>query len=419
MNNTINQPINKFQIPHVNGSDNNIINNLNSTDPNSYDNIHLNSTEPRVMMYDSKVKKFNKKSKKYKTLNENDLLQKTGNDFFSCIKSIYGSGMAQEYLTKCSNTSIIEFFEKIKGNLVDLTNNKYSNFLIQKLLVYLDFKHRLEFLEEIKNDIIQLCQDSYGSMAIQKLIQCMTTDQEEKILINHITNDYDSFVFDKNCMFVISKIIKHFNPSNLVCLFDFIHNNIVKIALDKNGIVILNNLLMIIKMLKLDNLRIKFISIISENFIELVTNKISYFCIICIVDNWDISEYLDLIKKFEENFEEIIHNGFVYKLFKRLIDLKNKDFNKTLCLNSIYSIKSYQEFFSNKISHKIFFTLLENLDNNTLKMFGNILMRNSQKDNDFKEFINKSHITNIDSDSRKIITQMINKIWKLENLENW
>jgi hypothetical protein len=342
-----------------------------------------------------------------------DFYKKTvGKIFLDNIRQKNGSKMAQIYLSKCNELSINEFFQKVKKHLTSLMDNKYSNFLMQKLIIKLETSQRMQFLNAIKPQILTLCKHPLGNRTIQELVKSMTTNEEEAYFIELISNNYESLIYNKAGNYVLPVVMKNFKIENLHSLIFYIFVNLLNICTDVNGIVLINSFLLRIKTSDLEYYKKKILNIFSKNLVNLVTDKVSYFCMAYIIDNWDISEYIELVSYIQENIELFACKSFGVKFVRKIIDLKNTSLNKVFCWNCIQNINSYKCFFSFKVSNKLFFSILENLEDETLNNYYNFINESLKEETSFLNLNqrNQKLFKDLDYKNQIIITQMINKI---------
>ena len=114
-----------------------------------------------------------------------DKIFKENKDLIEVIKNEYSNYIVKIILEKYNN-KIGFIYEKVKGNICMLSLNKYSSNIIEILLEYGNKEQRDEIGKEIINNnednLLTLANDKYGNYIIQKVIKYYSEDIKQNII---------------------------------------------------------------------------------------------------------------------------------------------------------------------------------------------------------------------------------------------
>ncbi len=102
--------------------------------------------------------------------------------------SYQGSHYLQKLSLNASSEEIDLFINIINSNITNLMCNSYGNYLLQKIILKCNKEQRINILNYIKFSFNDICKDNSGNHCIQSLIECIKSDEEEKIIENYICN---------------------------------------------------------------------------------------------------------------------------------------------------------------------------------------------------------------------------------------
>lgn len=193
-------------------------------------------------------------------------------------------------------------YNKIKKNLIEIINNPFGNYLIQKMISKLNNYNMKHFLEIIINNFLLISKNPQGTRVIQKLIE--------------FSNDIN----------LINNIIK----------------NTLQLLKDNNGYHI------ILKFAILNNRLNEIEKIIQENLLEISTNKFGCCAIQKYLQNYPEEKIINAIIF---STEKLIINIYGNYVIQYIISLNNKNYNHLIVdkLKSNIIYLSKQKFSSNVI----------------------------------------------------------------------
>ena len=382
-NNTINFPQNNFiNINNMNLKSNFFyLNNFNKSQL-SMNSLHsLNSSNKNKSNIKTNQKNYNGKNNPNKSKNYNEKL-------VLMIKSQSGSKSIQKKIEEKQNEFTTKLYEQIKNNLVEIINDQYGNYVIQKLVEHCDKKIISQMLKKLyygnngennfKNNLLEISINPYGTRALQKMLDNLgnnMTEEDINILLKFSQGNIYQMMKDINGNHVIQSIIENIkNKDHLTPIYKEICDNIVNIMKTKSGSCcvfpkILNN----------------------------INEEDSDKMIICIIDN----------------IEKLINDENANFAIQKIIKL-----NKNVYNNKIYNylqdkiVKlSIQKFSSNVIE-----TFIMNIPSFKDKIIGKIIESNSiinLLSDKFGNYIIQKSLSNANSDDFNNIIKIIKSNIKL------
>ena len=197
-------------------------------------------------------------------------------------------------------------------HLIEIINDKFGNYLIQKFLEYLSQKEIFSLINSIKDNFFKIGLNQYGTRVIQKLLDSIVISENEyniknyKILESLIKPNILKFSNDLNGCHIIQNIIMSKTFPNKF-LFEVYRENIAKVANDKNGCCFLQKCIDKSSGLGLN-------SILESIFLhikEIIIDKYGNYVVQYIIKN-----LIDLNKDNQKN----IKNFNWYEIFKFILD---------------------------------------------------------------------------------------------------
>ena len=243
-NNTINFPQNNFiNVNNMNSKSNFFyLNNFNKSQL-SMNSLHsLNSSNKNKSNIKTNQKNYNGKNNPNKSKNYNEKL-------VLMIKSQSGSKSIQKKIEEKQNEFTTKLYEQIKNNLVEIINDQYGNYVIQKLVEHCDKKIISQMLKKLyygnngennfKNNLLEISINSYGTRALQKMLDNLgnnMTEEDINILLKFSQGNIYQMMKDINGNHVIQSIIENIkNKDHLTPIYKEICDNIVNIMKTKSG----------------------------------------------------------------------------------------------------------------------------------------------------------------------------------------
>ena len=378
-NNTINFPQNNFiNVINMNSKSNFFyLNNFNKSQL-SMNSLHsLNSSNKNKSNIKTNQKNYNGKNNPNKSKNYNEKL-------VLMIKSQSGSKSIQKKIEEKQNEFTTKLYEQIKNNLVEIINDQYGNYVIQKLVEHCDKKIISQMLKKLyygnngennfKNNLLEISINPYGTRALQKMLDNLgnnMTEEDINILLKFSQGNIYQMMKDINGNHVIQSIIENIkNKDHLTPIYKEICDNIVNIMKTKSGSCcvfpkILNNIN--------EEDSDKMINCIIDNIEKLINDENANFAIQKIIKlnknvyNNKIYNYLQdkIVKLSMQKFSSNVIETFIMNI----PSFKDKIIGKIIESNSIINLLSDK--FGNYIIQKSLSNANSDDFNNIIKIIKN------------------------------------------------
>ena len=262
-----NLPFNSFnQSFQINN--NNVIPYVKSMDDIIQRNYLMNNN-----FINSSISNYNNK----KNLKDNQLkefLLSNRKNLLNIIMSYQGSHYLQKLSLNANSEEIDLFINIINSNITNLMCNSYGNYLLQKIILKCNKEQRINILNYIKFSFNDICKDNSGNHCIQSLIECIKSDEEEKIIENYICNYLLELSLGSNSNHVIQKLFEKMNKRGY--LINFILNNFFILTLNLNGAAVAKKFIFEIKD---DKIKIYLISLIEKNYFKMCEDQYANYVI--------------------------------------------------------------------------------------------------------------------------------------------
>ena len=253
-------------------------------------------------------------------------------------------------------------------NILEIVNNSFGNYLIQKLFDYMNKEQFLQFIALIQIDLYQICINSFGTRVIQKLIDYLNNEILLKAFMNIIKPIIKGIINDINGSHIILKLITLKNKFiNSIILIE-ICDNILSIAMHKHGCCVLQKCFE-----KLDFEDKKpIIDNLLNNCKELISDKCGNYIIQFIIsfNDENIMKFINdiLITDIENFSKQKFSSNVVEKILEKAPD--------TICKVLIKSLKDENIILSilfNKFGNYVLQKSLQRADKETQKFMLHII----------------------------------------------
>lgn len=227
----------------------------------------------------------------------NESYEFLSNNLYILLKDQLGCKFLQEKLEKDPYTALPHFFPVLIPNIVELMNNYFANYFIQKMFPYLNQEQIEYILKIIKPDFLEICVNNHGTRVIQRIMDFLITEKNRNLFFEIIKPLFTNLINEVNGTHIIYKFIKVFlefsEASN-----EIIINNIVAISTNKRGCIFIQNY---ISSLKKDNLRQNIIQSLLNNCLILIIDPVGNYAIQFLVSLEDSDITLNIINKIINN----------------------------------------------------------------------------------------------------------------------
>jgi len=244
-NNNINNIINSINNNNNNNNNNNIDNNnnnnINDINPkfNNNNNNRQTSLESNNNINNIKNNPSSKQQNqqpyssksKYSIMSFEEILKQ----LFTIAKKQTGCRYLQKLITNSSPDEDIvnkHFFPKLfPQKFLDLSNDLFGNYLIQKMIPYLNNDNLFSLTNLINKYLIKLCLNPHGTRVVQVFVEQIKSNNQLLIsFTNNLIPIMPKIITDLNGSFVLihyATVIAY--PNNNI-IFNFLANNIIEVS---------------------------------------------------------------------------------------------------------------------------------------------------------------------------------------------
>ena len=218
------------------------------------------------------------KRKKIKKL-ENSLYKDKPLNYLANNLNLLGKDQgACRYLQELLNDNPLEaiqfFYEPLCENILELINDQFGNYLIQKIITYLNEEQLLEIMRIISQNFFEICCSNYGTRALQKLIDYLKTPKLANYFYLLMKPLITPLLKELNGTFVVQKFAKvHYQYSNEIN--DIIVENSPVLSTHRHGCCVVQKYLEIKDPIMTPNLLDKLI----ENCLLLIIDQFGNYVI--------------------------------------------------------------------------------------------------------------------------------------------
>ena len=218
------------------------------------------------------------KRKKIKKL-ENSLYKDKPLNYLANNLNLLGKDQgACRYLQELLNDNPLEaiqfFYEPLCENILELINDQFGNYLIQKIITYLNEEQLLEIMRIISQNFFEICCSNYGTRALQKLIDYLKTPKLANYFYQLMKPLITPLLKELNGTFVVQKFAKvHYQYSNEIN--DIIVENSPVLSTHRHGCCVVQKYLEIKDPIMTPNLLDKLI----ENCLLLIIDQFGNYVI--------------------------------------------------------------------------------------------------------------------------------------------
>ena len=191
--------------------------------------------------------KKKKKNKKIKKLEQNSYINKDLNFYIDNFKTISkdqgGSRYLQTIIVNYSPNELNYFFDPLFQDILNLINDPFANYLIQKLLPFFNQEQLLKILNAISSKFYDISCNSHGTRVLQELIELIKTEELRKLFYDLIEPKVSELLKDLNGTYIIQKFV-NLNLSNYgIKINSIIIDNSIELCSNKHGCCVIQKYL--------------------------------------------------------------------------------------------------------------------------------------------------------------------------------
>ena len=393
-NNIINQnpPYNYFPYQYNNINNQNYQNQLNPIiNTNIYNNYYNQSNN--IFNYNNnninnnknnKRPSFNQNNKKINIENHKDLSELNNIELakisYILAKRKEGSKFLENIIESNPSLASSVFFPYSLPYFEEISNNKYGNFYIKKMIKYLDKELLFKLIEFMNPLIIRLGTNQYGSKIIEQLIKSIKDD--EILILNFIQKiipNITLLINDINGTHIIYKLILLKTKSKIL-VEENILKNIKSIYISREGSNLLKKFFDIINK-DCNNTKdyqkmIIFINIINNNLQLIITDQFGNYLIRHIIQN--LNNFINeiLYKNIITNLIYFSNQKYSSNVIENCLD--NKNWGK-LIIDKICEHKVFNCIFLNEYGNYVIQKVLSLADETQKNILFNYIIQSSKQ----------------------------------------
>ena len=290
---------------------------------NNQENINKNEN-----VKEEKQKK--KKKKKIKKLEQNTYkdqpMEYYLQNFIILAKDQGASRYLQDLLVSYPPDMINSFYELLCKNIMQLINDPFANYLIQKLICLFTQEQLFKLLHLISPSFFGISCDCHGTRVLQKLIELIKTPELRNLFYELVKPNIFELLKDLNGTYIVQKFANsNMNEYGLIINAIIIENS-VELCKHRHGCCVIQKYLEIRDPYMLPQLTYKLL----DGFSSLITDQFGNYVIktILVMDNPDFSNIIG---------EKIYNNISYYSKHKYSSNIVEKcfDFCRGICLNKL------------------------------------------------------------------------------------
>ena len=307
------------------------------------------------------------------------IYSKIQGNFVNLIKTHKGSRIFQNYLKNTHSEILHQIFIEINPHLKNLLIDPYANYFCRKFFTYLNQKDRIDYLQSIENSLIKLSSNNIGTYPIQGIIEHLGSKVEKNIIINAIKNHIEKLSIDPYSCHVIEKILSCFEEEDISFIYDYISQNILKLAYNANGICLVKKIITFTHKTKIHE-QIK--NIVEENSMELIKHPYGNYVFQVLINHWEEEEIIQIFSLFQNNLSSLSNEKYASNVIERWIEKSDKILN--IYITEIIQSKKISLIMKNNFGNYVIQKALKISNNNLEKILVNEVNNNIYKLNDKK-----------------------------------
>ncbi|OBA22855.1 ARM repeat-containing protein, partial [Metschnikowia bicuspidata var. bicuspidata NRRL YB-4993] len=134
-------------------------------------------------------------------------------------------------------------FEQVKMSLYELIIDPFGNYLVQKLIDYVQTPDLDFCLEALNSNMFLISINQHGTRAFQKIIDKINTETQFNMLVRGLKPYIIELIKDLNGNHVIQKVLNKYRPEKCQFIYDSILADLLTVATHKHGCCVLQKCL--------------------------------------------------------------------------------------------------------------------------------------------------------------------------------
>ena len=362
----------KLIIKNNNNNNNDLIPNINNNNINNNNNIqesNNNNNNNKNNPSSKQQQPFTSKSK-YSIMSFEEILKQ----LFTIAKKQTGCRYLQKLISNSSTEEDIvnkHFFPKLfPQKLLDLSNDLFGNYLIQKMIPYLNNDNLFSLTNLINKYLIKLCLNPHGTRVVQVFVEQIKSNNQLLIsFTNNLIPIMPKIITDLNGSFVLIHYATVIDFPNNNIIFNFLANNIIEVSRKSYSCSALQKCIDIGNEIQRNLL----LESISKNSKYLILNQFGNYVIQFVITKNIVNINDKIIEGFLDNIIYLAKQKYSSNVIEKCFDfcsqeMRNKIIDKLSDENIIKDL--LKDMYGNYVLQK---TLNMIFDDNKKKFFINII----------------------------------------------
>ena len=261
---------------------------------NIQNNYFLYNNNQENYQNNKEEKQKKKKKKKIKKLEPNAYKDKSFKYYLDNFKIIAkdqgGSRYLQNIINNYSSKEINSFFEPLFRNILNLINDPFANYLIQKLMPHFSQEQLMQILHVISPEFYEISCNGHGTRVLQQLIELIQIKELKALFYKLIKPIVCELLKDLNGTYIVQK---------------FVNLNLKDYGIHINSIII-------------------------DNSVELCSNKHGCCVIQKYLETRDPNMIPKLIYKLLDGFSNLITDQFGNYVLKTILTINNPEYSNKI-----------------------------------------------------------------------------------------
>jgi hypothetical protein len=202
-------------------------------------NLRTHQTLSPKNFNNSNIENKTKQSTNYSELRDDELAKIAG----IICKDQTGCRLIQKKIMDNSNFADKVLFPEIQDCLLDLINDAFGNYLIQKMLDFISLEKIEWILNLISPCFFEISCSPHGTRVIQKLIEVLYNEKIFTIFNSLFLFNFMRIAKDVNANHIVHKYVLYIKFPFNQDLYDLINRNFVELSKDKHGCCVMQKVI--------------------------------------------------------------------------------------------------------------------------------------------------------------------------------
>jgi hypothetical protein len=208
---------------------------------------------------------------------ENFKLEDYEGELVEFAKTYNGSRVLQRFFPRANQQEVERVILELQDHIEELMLDPYANYMFQTLAQSCSSEQRYYLLKKISPSMIKIACDRKGTHSLQAIVSLMNRDIEDKLIRDTLNGHVVDLTFDAQGTHLIQKLIVAISINNLGFIYKPLIGRFLEIANNAFGLCVLKQLM--VKVEKAPEMKKEIITLLHENFEDLVQNPYGNYAI--------------------------------------------------------------------------------------------------------------------------------------------